>query len=362
MDTKTEERAKKFLRGRLGDMGVAFSSNDSWEELRTKEIHEKLRRLGINVLGLKDIGALQEIYFRELRKEELREKFRRVGVSFSISDNWEELRKKDIESKLRMFGISYPEDADYLELKRLLEQARKEAGKQEEAKKAKIAGWKAEAARDQAKRQERQALAKKKALKEEFEENFEKTREIQKKLADMGINVTGVPIASYTGAPSASYEDIYQMVLKHNRDQAVKKLREEGVSKPSEPTFVPAERLAEIVTSDVESIEYEAEYFEGARAKRYTNYYERDSRLRVRTISVHGTRCMACGFDFEERYGRHGAGFIEVHHLRPVSKLKRKTKIDPKTDMAVVCSNCHRMIHRKRHRVLSLEELENIIS
>jgi len=70
---------------------------------------------------------------------------------------------------------------------------------------------------------------------------------------------------------------------------------------------------------------------------------------------------MACGFDFEERYGRRGSNFIEVHHLKPVSSLEEETGIDPKTEMVVVCSNCHRMIHRKKDEVLSLDELRKII-
>ena len=42
-------------------------------------------------------------------------------------------------------------------------------------------------------------------------------------------------------------------------------------------------------------------------------------------------------------------------HLHPVSTLGQKTKVDPRTDMTVVCSNSHRMIHRRRDEVLSLE-------
>ncbi len=62
----------------------------------------------------------------------------------------------------------------------------------------------------------------------------------------------------------------------------------------------------------------------------------------------HGTRCQACGLDFAERYGPIGQGFIEAHHLRPISSLIEGTAVtyDVVTDFAVLCSNCHRMIHR----------------
>jgi hypothetical protein len=57
--------------------------------------------------------------------------------------------------------------------------------------------------------------------------------------------------------------------------------------------------------------------------------------------------CQACGFDFEDFYGEIGREFIEAHHTTPVSKLLpgSTTKV---TDIALVCSNCHRMLHRRR--------------
>jgi predicted HNH restriction endonuclease len=65
---------------------------------------------------------------------------------------------------------------------------------------------------------------------------------------------------------------------------------------------------------------------------------------------------MVCGFSFAETYGNWGEGFIEVHHLRAISEGRRKT--DPSMDLAVLCANCHRMIHRKRDIALTLEELK----
>lgn len=69
--------------------------------------------------------------------------------------------------------------------------------------------------------------------------------------------------------------------------------------------------------------------------------------------------CEVCGFDFKEAYGKLGEGFIEAHHVMPVSELKESTlvRID---DLAMVCANCHRMIHRKRPW-LSHTELKTIL-
>lgn len=57
--------------------------------------------------------------------------------------------------------------------------------------------------------------------------------------------------------------------------------------------------------------------------------------------------CEVCGFDFEFVYGDIGKNYIECHHLLPVSEISEnhQTKI---SELAMVCSNCHSMIHRKR--------------
>lgn len=55
--------------------------------------------------------------------------------------------------------------------------------------------------------------------------------------------------------------------------------------------------------------------------------------------------CEVCGFDFRECYGSLGDGFCEVHHRLALSDTSAevRTTLD---DLAVVCANCHRMIHR----------------
>ena len=59
-------------------------------------------------------------------------------------------------------------------------------------------------------------------------------------------------------------------------------------------------------------------------------------------------------------YGKLGEGYCEVHHKIPLASFdaKRVTRLD---DLAIVCSNCHRMIHRKTP-MPSVTELEAQIS
>lgn len=67
--------------------------------------------------------------------------------------------------------------------------------------------------------------------------------------------------------------------------------------------------------------------------------------------------CEVCNADFEDEYGARGRNFIEAHHRIPIAKLKTKTKMRI-SDLAMVCSNCHRMLHRPPW--ISVDELRTI--
>ncbi|MEV6120781.1 HNH endonuclease [Streptomyces sp. NPDC052077] len=77
---------------------------------------------------------------------------------------------------------------------------------------------------------------------------------------------------------------------------------------------------------------------------------ERNRTLRKKKITAvlsKGGRlaCEACGFDFEEVYGERGDGYIECHHVVPLHEAgEGRTKL---SDLALICANCHRMIHRR---------------
>ncbi len=54
--------------------------------------------------------------------------------------------------------------------------------------------------------------------------------------------------------------------------------------------------------------------------------------------------CEACGFDFSEAYSPYVKAFCEVHHKKPLATLRNGTRISL-SDLAILCSNCHRVIH-----------------
>lgn len=90
------------------------------------------------------------------------------------------------------------------------------------------------------------------------------------------------------------------------------------------------------------------------------NRYERSSVNRAACIEIQGDICKVCGFNFGTVYGEIGKGFIEVHHIEPVSGLQQGTVVNPASDLVPLCANCHSMIHRKSPPY-TVEELKTMI-
>jgi 5-methylcytosine-specific restriction protein A len=120
--------------------------------------------------------------------------------------------------------------------------------------------------------------------------------------------------------------------------------------------------VAEAITAAVLSglpfepaTEDEEEQLDGEEGRLLTRIHrsrERNRKLVERRksecVKKHGClQCEACGFDFEKVYKERGRGFIECHHTRPVHTLRPgdKTRLE---DLALLCANCHRMIHAAR--------------
>ena len=138
------------------------------------------------------------------------------------------------------------------------------------------------------------------------------------------------------------------------------KLTPAGIAAAKERQPAPETADAQ-VAEDLEALAHEEAALEGLRVERLVAHFERNPRLRAAAVSIHGTICKACGFRFETAYGQHGHEYIEVHHLVPVSSLTEPSSVNPKTDMTVLCSNCHRMVHRSREHPLSLQQLVQLV-
>lgn len=101
---------------------------------------------------------------------------------------------------------------------------------------------------------------------------------------------------------------------------------------------------------------------EGGVLQRLQIRRERDPKLRQQkmdsVVAASGAvACEVCAFDFEAIYGHRGHGYIEVHHRTPLHVTGPVVTQIP--DLALLCSNCHRMIHR-HEPWLSVEELREL--
>jgi 5-methylcytosine-specific restriction endonuclease McrA len=103
---------------------------------------------------------------------------------------------------------------------------------------------------------------------------------------------------------------------------------------------------------------------EGIRYQAERNFFQRNPQLAKQAKEAYACVCQVCGFDFVKTYGALGEGFAEAHHLNPLSERPSeewtaavRTNM---ADVAVLCANCHRMIHRRKP-ALSIEELKALI-
>jgi 5-methylcytosine-specific restriction protein A len=100
---------------------------------------------------------------------------------------------------------------------------------------------------------------------------------------------------------------------------------------------------------------------EGIKKRVTVNSYERNPKARELCIKEYGYSCSVCGINFEDRYGEIGKNFIHVHHLTPISELKKSYQINPIEDLRPVCPNCHAMLHKKKPP-FSINELKDKIN
>lgn len=121
-------------------------------------------------------------------------------------------------------------------------------------------------------------------------------------------------------------------------------------------TLVPGLKAALVVNGwQVTALVNEAEeipfleaqtYQEGSLRQIQVNAYERNPTARAACISHFGTTCQVCNTDLVSVYGEVARGYIQVHHLRPLSEVGEQYEVNPYTDLIPVCPNCHAMLHQ----------------
>lgn len=134
----------------------------------------------------------------------------------------------------------------------------------------------------------------------------------------------------------------------------------DGKFVPFSTTITVEEERGGSISEDVDLMDEEGRTYLVAHLAR-----ERSSKLvkakKAAVLKDTGTlACEVCGFVFSSKYGAIGDGFCEVHHRASLaSGGERRIYLD---DLAVLCSNCHRMIHRTGNPLLSVDAFRESLS
>lgn len=166
---------------------------------------------------------------------------------------------------------------------------------------------------------------------------------------------------SYHGKGMKSYSQLDKKVFKefesntkrlHEVARTIRKIAEDP-KLPNQLYLIPEEEEGE-----------KNEILEGAVIYKLHKFRERNTDIVLQKKEVEFKKngrllCEACEFDFHTKYGELGFKYIECHHRTPLSEFTSSTRTTL-LDLALVCSNCHRMLHRKLD-TLSVENLRQLL-
>ncbi|THD70426.1 MAG: hypothetical protein E7813_08345 [Bradyrhizobium sp.] len=143
-----------------------------------------------------------------------------------------------------------------------------------------------------------------------------------------------IRVAALSRRHTSTIKDHSQELVEFLSKTLGRRLPQPGyIEKISEPRFLQKKHLT---VNDFE---------EGRVIQVLANRYERNPAARMRCIEYYGTNCFVCGLSLVDQYGPEISGLIHVHHLNPISKIGRRSSVDPIRDLRPVCPNCHAVIH-----------------
>ncbi|MBL0703657.1 MAG: HNH endonuclease [Sulfurospirillum sp.] len=119
---------------------------------------------------------------------------------------------------------------------------------------------------------------------------------------------------------------------------------------------IDAVKKALSLSLDIYPDEVESSLSEGTKTKVFVNRFERNPKARQSCLEHYGYNCQVCQFNFEKTYGKIGKDSIHVHHIIPISKIRKNYTINPIKDLLPVCPNCHLILHKKN--APTVEELK----
>lgn len=137
-------------------------------------------------------------------------------------------------------------------------------------------------------------------------------------------------------------------------DEVAEELEKDWAEFLNQPLLVREVKYAE-------DIDTSKKYYEGALKQIKVNRFERSLEGRSICIKRYGAICAVCEFDFEKQYGEIGKGYIHIHHLKPLSNIRKGYKLNPIEDLRPVCPNCHAVIHQRKPEPYTIEEMKNLL-
>jgi len=88
---------------------------------------------------------------------------------------------------------------------------------------------------------------------------------------------------------------------------------------------------------------------------------KRDLRLRQAALDDSGGVCAVCDVNYSKVLGGKGIRVLQVHHKRQLSQLTAP-QLNTPDDLAVVCANCHALIHLNPKKAMPINSLRLMLS
>jgi hypothetical protein len=127
------------------------------------------------------------------------------------------------------------------------------------------------------------------------------------------------------------------------------------------PSDVVSEFLAFLQAGKTHPIHFAEESdIEGTKTEVLGIISKRSRRLRHLAFEAANGVCGVCGRDFSKVLGGRGVRVLQVHHRDQLSArdVPAVTKV---SDLAVVCANCHLLLHLDPGKALTVEELQEML-
>lgn len=87
---------------------------------------------------------------------------------------------------------------------------------------------------------------------------------------------------------------------------------------------------------------------------------KRDQRLRRAALDASNGVCAVCDVDYSRVLNGKGVRVLQAHHKRQFSQ-SAKPKLNTQDDLAVVCANCHALIHMNSKKALAITSLRSML-